>query len=500
MRLQLPRSIYFLALFGAIILLAPTLLNSYPIFYPDSSTYVRGPDYAIRKIVSPRLATIWSTVEVANDKSSASEAKSETGKTILSGRSVYYGLLVYLGYVAGDFWLTAFLQAYIIAAIIGLLFFRCWEIFGPKKYLLTLAFLSVLTPLGFFAGFMMPDIFASVAILATMIAFVYWQQLKVIDIIFLGGLLVLSFVSHSSHIALTLAIFPLLVIISIFSKKERVARFRALAFIIVCLAAAGALELTFYQTTLKITGRPPLRLPYLTARLIELGPGLRYLDQACAPPQYAVCAYRAQLPTYWTAFLFDTDARTGVFAPADFATKRQLSEEQARFALYVFLFEPGQVIRGLVYDFGQQLVRFSFVDQKMTYQFSAFLRESYPQQISEEIKASNIFRHPEILRYWSTINYGVVILAIAAVAFGLFKLRDNNNEMESTFTLSLWITVLGVLANAFVCGVLASPLDRFQARVIWLVPLLAVGTWFMTQRQGSPIIHSGRPAKIPMAG
>jgi hypothetical protein len=34
---------------------------------------------------------------------------------------------------------------------------------------------------------------------------------------------------------------------------------------------------------------------------------------------------------------------------------------------------------------------------------------------------------------------------------------------------------LGVLLNAAVCGVLSGPHDRYQARTIWLVPLLAAG-------------------------
>jgi hypothetical protein len=252
------------------------------------------------------------------------------------------------------------------------------------------------------------------------------------------------------------------------------------------------LELVFNQITLKIIGRPPLRLPYLTARLIELGPGLRYLDHACTPPQYAVCVYRARLPLHWTAFMFDNDAQTGVFAPANFATKRQLSEEQARFALHVFLFEPAQTIRGLMGDFGRQLVMFSVDDVKMP-----FVGENFPQRIGEKIKASNIYSHPEILRRWSAVNYGVTILALAVVIFGLFKLRSNDEMSE--FTLSVWITMLGVLANAFVCAVLASPFDRFQARVIWLVPLLAFGTWFVIQRLGSAVVHSDNAAKTCLA-
>jgi hypothetical protein len=36
------------------------------------------------------------------------------------------------------------------------------------------------------------------------------------------------------------------------------------------------------------------------------------------------------------------------------------------------------------------------------------------------------------------------------------------------------ILIGGVVANAAVTGILSTPHDRYQARVIWLIPLLAM--------------------------
>jgi hypothetical protein len=35
------------------------------------------------------------------------------------------------------------------------------------------------------------------------------------------------------------------------------------------------------------------------------------------------------------------------------------------------------------------------------------------------------------------------------------------------------IIFIGVVLNAAICGVLSGPYDRYQARVIWLVPFAA---------------------------
>ena len=35
------------------------------------------------------------------------------------------------------------------------------------------------------------------------------------------------------------------------------------------------------------------------------------------------------------------------------------------------------------------------------------------------------------------------------------------------------VILLGILANAFVCGAVSQPANRYGARVIWLLPMLA---------------------------
>jgi hypothetical protein len=37
----------------------------------------------------------------------------------------------------------------------------------------------------------------------------------------------------------------------------------------------------------------------------------------------------------------------------------------------------------------------------------------------------------------------------------------------------LWICA-GILINAFVCGALSGSFSRYQARVVWLLPLVAI--------------------------
>jgi hypothetical protein len=95
-------------------------------------------------------------------------------------------------------------------------------------------------------------------------------------------------------------------------------------------------ERAFFHAVEKMTGAPPIRPPFLMARIIEDGPGYRYLQATCPHNGLAVCAFRDRFPSSADTFLWATDSNRGVFSTADPQTRRALSAEQLRFAWNVF--------------------------------------------------------------------------------------------------------------------------------------------------------------------
>jgi uncharacterized membrane protein YtjA (UPF0391 family) len=65
------------------------------------------------------------------------------------------------------------------------------------------------------------------------------------------------------------------------------------------------------------------------------------------------------------------------------------------------------------------------------------------------------------------------VVALSALAILGFALRDRLSAMPDERAL-LFVVIIGLVANAFIFGGLSAPADRYQARVIWLVPLLAL--------------------------
>jgi hypothetical protein len=78
------------------------------------------------------------------------------------------------------------------------------------------------------------------------------------------------------------------------------------------------------------------------------------------------------------------------------------------------------------------------------------------------------------------------------VRFLVFRSRDNARG-RGLEKLVVFI-VIGVLVNALVCGTLSEPYDRYQARVVWLIPFLA---WLIYQMRSRRSAAAATP--IPSA-
>jgi hypothetical protein len=99
-------------------------------------------------------------------------------------------------------------------------------------------------------------------------------------------------------------------------------------------------------------------------------------------------------------------------------------------------------------------------------------------------------RHGELISVFSVVQYAVVvasflILSAIATAAGFRRKMGRFQPLNRhKYRLSpIWFfaaIIIGVVTNAFICGAFSSLNDRFQARVMWLIPLSA----FLALAQG----------------
>jgi hypothetical protein len=73
--------------------------------------------------------------------------------------------------------------------------------------------------------------------------------------------------------------------------------------------------------------------------------------------------------------------------------------------------------------------------------------------------------------FFSSAQYWTVIASLMLI--GLFALRLWRRRLSRLLGLGTVIFSV-VMANAFVTGALSTVEDRYQSRVVWLIPLLAI--------------------------
>ncbi len=529
---------------AATVLGLPAWWNGQPLFYPDTPTYLRGAEMGAARLAGPGRIPPWVAPATHPAGDPAPPTPPETGQTaapvpgtasasppggaaapargltsvsdkvVLAGRSVYYGALLYASHLAGSLWWAVAAQALCVAWVLHLLLVRLWGL-GTPAYLGLVTALAATTPLAVYTGLLMPDVFAGLAVLAVAILAVHWRRLSRADRGLLAGLLLFALASHASHVALALPLLLLALVLRLGLSGWQGLSLRALGVVAACIVAALAAEWGFALAVTRAVGAAPLRLPHLTARLVDMGPGTAYLRARCPPPgaperasasagpgtaaaggtPYAACAFTPNYPTAWTDFLFSTDPHRGAFALADAATKRRLSQEQLSLALDVLRHDPAGVGRGVASDLLRQLVEFRVDVWGYGPRELAMYAGRIPDPLFAQMKASRANGTSAFNDAFTALTYAGTLATLGLALYWARRRRLGApacvpHRMEQVAVLA----IAGLVANAMVCAALASPMDRFQARLAWLPPMLALSALALAWRRRRATAH---PPPIP---
>ena len=163
-----------------------------------------------------------------------------------------------------------------------------------------------------------------------------------------------------------------------------------------------------------------------------------------------------------------------------------LEAEEMRFVAGTLKYDPvGQVLASLR-DWGEQLVAFPVTDPLRNP--SAYLRGRYwpttvlPKMIPnfEACRPPGDCRPPfnfDVLAVW---HGTVLVVSLLILVFRLSLkdvrqavrrrgLRDSEEPARVAATMLLLVAVL--IVNAAICGILSGPFERYQSRLIWLLPV-----------------------------
>jgi hypothetical protein len=206
--------------------------------------------------------------------------------------------------------------------------------------------------------------------------------------------------------------------------------------------------------------------PYLMARIVADGPGALYLQQHCATLDWAICADVDHLPDNDDDFLWTPGV---VWAGADARTQQRLLAEEMPLVLATLRAYPLQQAARSWANFTEQLNDFGVNDFDNNERMQQSLVQVIPSSATSyahTLQARSIVPTDAFtkLQRWVVLPSALLLAVLIPLLW----------RRQRTRMLGLVVIVVPTLfANALLTAVLSSSDSRYQARVIWLVPLLA---------------------------
>ncbi len=466
-----------LLLVGTIIVSAIPLQNGGPFVYPDTMAYLK---HAAK--FAEQLLPVEHSFEIVPARTAHQPDLESAGSynVVTSGRSLYYGLFVYAGWMT-SFWAIIAIQAGVLSWLVLLLFKSLSPPAWPYKAIGTLVIISFFSSASFFAGLLMPDIWAGIMILALALLWTCGHQLSTGSKLAILAILAFSVLAHSTHFLLLATVTTVFAVLWLLKPDRHEPWLRKMAMPTAALAI-GVIGMVAWGLAVTVGyGATLMHRPFLTAHLTDMGPGAKYLQESCPESGFTLCDYKDRLPMYWSSFLFDPSPETGAFGAAPADVQVAIAGEQTAFVLQTLAAEPVSTVSGLLKDGLTQLWTLSMAEVAVTKErkeHGAFLKNLFqrgPSDLVAWLKETEAYNGAQFMRSIERNNEILVAISVLVlVAWLILCLGLGRRADPQTAAMGKLVTILvtGIVLNALICGILASPLGRFQARIIWLLPLI----------------------------
>jgi hypothetical protein len=203
----------------------------------------------------------------------------------------------------------------------------------------------------------------------------------------------------------------------------------------------------------------PKRLPLVLARSIADGPARWYLQEHCATEKYVICEMFPVIPSRLEDVLFGANGLRARATPAQMEAIRR--EEPIIVARAARAYPFHQAAKAAA-AFGRQLLRFDLTDTTFTRQVV--------RAADGGISFAPAVERAQVRGIANLVTYAGISAALIYLALIVRRLRRG----EGTVLLLL---AAGLVGNAAVTGILSGVAHRYQGRIIWVLPVVAIGFW-----------------------
>lgn len=458
---------------GGLFLLWPAIYNGYPLAYSDSHVFISQPVAGFMNWDKPFV----------------------------------YGPLILLFHAWQTLWLVVVAQALLVSHLLWLIVVALmpehkrvdaidsrpptagWSL--GKRHLLTCGALALFSTAPWFVSFLMPDIYAAMAVCCIFLLG-FPTRLTRVESAWLVLLGALAIAVHLSHLVIAAAC--MFGVLCLSWRRLSVAALPLVGAIIILL---GTNFYAFQKATISPHGSV-----FMLARLSGDGNTKEILEKYCAQKNWYLCAWVDRLPADSDDFLWNGQGPVWSHPGGPIG----LAPEASEIVSYVLRTRPWPVLLSGLKNMAEQLWMIQLGDTlhpdhldvtvaKSVRQYFApaeLERLNRSRQMKDTLAADAVWlSRVSVWVFYFAVVFGFYLL------FNAWRKRDarlsgrqtnaaldreppnaqldgQHTKLVVSFILMLW---LGVAANAFATGALSKPHHRYQARIAWLLVLPPLLLW-----------------------
>jgi hypothetical protein len=381
-------------------------------------------------------------------------------------RSFFYSLVILPFHWNVTAWPVVALQCLLVSYVLRLVVRSFAPGMAGIHFLILVLLLSLFTSAGWYSCLILPDILGPLLYLSMCLLAFAGESLSRSEKISLVAIACWGVASHATHLMLAGGLCVLFAGMMAVERKplRRILNVVGQAVAICAVAAVAQLALHGY-----LYGKPSLngeRPPFLMARVISDGPGRWYLEQHCPQLNWAICAHVHNLSTDPDQFLWAPD---GTWEASSASDQSQMMSEEMPLVFATLRTYPRQQLASSLSNFREQLWLFGLYDLDPSSWALDQFDTVMPAARAEYLRGRQA-RNALPLEFFTAVQYCVVVASLGVIVVFLFllgrKLPARLIELGS-------VVAFVVVANALFTGPLSLPEDRFECRVIWLIPFFA---------------------------
>ena len=421
-----------------------------------------------------------------------------------------YGPLILLFHVWQTLWLVVLAQALLVSHLLWLVIVALTPERKPatavspeqslvnsaawlvaKRHLLTCGALALFSTAPWFVSFLMPDIFAAMAVLCIFLLG-FSKRLKRLEIAWLVLLGALAIAVHLSHLVVAAA-----GVFGVLCLNWRRLSLAALPLVGAIVILLGTNLYAFQKATISPHGSV-----FMLARLSGDGNTTEILEKYCEQKNWYLCVWVDRLPADSDDFLWNGKGPVWSHPGGPIG----LAPEASEIVSYVLRTRPWPVLLSGLKNMAEQLWLIELGDtlhpDHLDVTVAKSVRQYFAAKELEQLKSSRQmkdtlagdavwFSRVSVWVFYGSALFGLYVLFVAwrkrsaALEHARTSLQDDpeyknaefahqHTKVVVSFVLMLW---LGVVANAFATGALSKPHHRYQARIAWLLVLPPLLLW-----------------------